>query len=245
MAPGQGLAALIVRPAAMAVAAACLGGPAAAAGLFVPPAGCELQLTVQERGCSVAQHYQCSADPAGEQHTTYFGKGGVSTFMSHIDAETRWLDSEDPETGVSDRLEPGAADDASLSALLASGKDSFDFWTAGSDGQRLHHVGADRLTGETVTIDGEPLARTSFHLTTSDEAGRVLISREGHQHVSASLRLFFGGQERQKDSTGALQNLDHSPVRFIRSGQPGFASTEPMYDCEILTATLIPLEIAR
>lgn len=215
---------------------ALLAAPAAAAGVFTPPAGCTLQLTVQERSCSVAQHYTCAADKPGERRVTYFAKGGVATFESHIDAETRWLDSRDPDTDITDVLEDGAADDASLSGLIADGRDSFDFWTVASDGVRLHHVGEDVLTGDKVTVDGEPLLRTRFVLTTTDETGRVLIRREGNQHVSPTLRLFFGGVERVSDWTGKTETRDRSPAAFARPGEAGFGATEPQYDCELLTA---------
>lgn len=210
----------------------------AAAGVFTPPEGCTLELTVQERSCSVAQHYTCAADPAGDRRVTYFGEGGQPTFESHVDAETRWLDSLDPQSGIEDRLEDGAEDDASLTTLVETGRDAFDFWTVGSDGQRLHHVGEDRLTGETVVIDGEPLERTAFRLTTTAEDGRTLITREGQQFISRRLRLFFGGVESASDWSGTVERLDTSPMRFIGPGQPGFGATEPQYDCQLLTASL-------
>lgn len=223
-----------------ALAGVAPGLPTAAAGVFVPPAGCRLELTVQERACSVAQHYRCDADPEGTQRTTYFGQGGEAVYESLIDAETRWLSSRDPQSGIEDRLEDGAADDASLSGLLKTGRDAFDFWTVASDGMRLHHVGEDRLTGETVTIDGEPLQVTQFRLVTQGADGATLISREGQQFVSARLRLFFGGIERESDWTGTAEQVNHSPMQFIAPGEPGFGATRPLYDCEQLTASLGP-----
>lgn len=222
------------------LAGAGLSGPAGAASTFAPPQGCTLKMTVQERSCAVAQHYTCAADAPGDQRVTYFGEGGEVTYESRIDAETRWQWSRDPATGIVDTLEEGAADEASLKTLLATGRDTFDFWTSASDGVRLNQKGEDDLLGEVVTIDGEALEKTRFHLTTLDEEGRVLISREGNQYVSRSLGRFFGGVERETDWTGADERSDRTPVEFIRPGEPGFASTEPTYDCELLTASLAP-----
>ena len=36
------------------------------AGSFLPPDGCATFMTVQSRGCYVANHYRCEADAPGE-----------------------------------------------------------------------------------------------------------------------------------------------------------------------------------
>ena len=99
-----------------------LAFPAAAAE-FRPPAGCTLTMTVQQRSCTVAQHYSCSADAAGDQWVAYFTRDGL-VYQSRIDAETRWMESTDTVSGITDRLEPDAADHASLRTLMASGADT-------------------------------------------------------------------------------------------------------------------------
>lgn len=209
------------------------GGP-----VYVPPAGCTLTMTVQERSCSVAQHFTCEADQPGDMNTVYFGSDGEMTYESRIDKETRWIWSRDPQTGIVDELEPGAEDDASFSTLVGTGRDDFDFWTKASDGVRLRQQGEDQLTGETEVIDGETLEKTRFKLTTYGESGETLIVRTGQQYISRSLGRFFGGIEDESDWTGTEDKLDRRPVEFIRPGEPGFASTQPRYDCEVLTASL-------
>ena len=205
---------------------------------FSPPEGCRLTLTVQERSCSVGLHYICNADPDGDQRVIYFGKGGVPRFISHIDREARWLWSHDPQSGLIDELVEDARDDASLSTLLKTGRDEFDFWTESNDGERLHHVGFDELTGESVTIDGVALEQTRFELTTSDAEGRVLIRRKGQQFVSREHGRFYGGPEQSEDWTGATRRDDNTPVQFLSPGDAGFASTEPQFGCESLIVAL-------
>ncbi|MDO5705100.1 MAG: hypothetical protein Q4G49_08520, partial [Paracoccus sp. (in: a-proteobacteria)] len=65
--------------------------PTHAAGLFTPPAGCHLEVTVQNRSCTVSQHFRCDADPQGYQRTAIFSQDGM-TYLSVIDAETRWIE---------------------------------------------------------------------------------------------------------------------------------------------------------
>lgn len=205
--------------------------PAGAAN-FTPPQGCKLEITVQNRGCTVSQHYRCSSDAPGDQRVTYFTREGA-TYQSRIDRETRWMESVNLDSGLTDVLEDGAKDDASFSTLLKTGRDDFDFWTRSNDGERLHHVGHDELTGEKVEIDGVPLEVTRFDLTTFSEGGDVLIRRQGQQFISRSQGRFYGGVEQSTDWTGAKEDTNDSPVTFAFPGQPGFGSTVPEYDCDL------------
>ena len=205
--------------------------PAAAAN-FTPPSGCKLEITVQNRGCSVSQHYRCGSDAPGDQRVTYFTPEGP-TFQSRIDRETRWMESTDLRSGLTDVLEEEAQDHASFSTLLETGRDDFDFWTRSNDGERLRHVGHDELTGETVQIDGVTLELTRFELTTYGESGQVLIRRHGQQFISRAQGRFYGGVETSEDWTGAVRQTNDSPVTFSFPGQPGFGSTKPEYDCDL------------
>lgn len=207
-----------------------LASPAGAAE-WKPPQGCRLEMTVQQRSCTVAQHYRCDSDAPGDQRVAYFTNEGLVS-QSRIDAETRWMESTDLVSGITDRLDPEARDHASLSTLLRSGSDDFDFWTQSDTGERLRHIGRDDLTG-TVEIDGETLDTTRFKLRTFAETGELLIERSGSQFVSREFGRFFGGIETSSDWTGETQETNDSPVRFIRPGEPGFGSTTPDYDCNM------------
>jgi hypothetical protein len=207
-----------------------LASPVAAAE-WKPPQGCRLEMTVQQRSCTVAQHYRCDGDAPGDQRVAYFTNEGLVS-QSRIDAETRWMESSDLISGITDRLDPEARDHASLSTLLRSGSDDFDFWTQSDTGERLRHIGRDDLTG-TVEIDGETLDTTRFNLRTFAETGELLIERSGSQFVSREFGRFFGGIETSTDWTGETQETNDSPVRFIRPGEPGFGSMTPDYDCNM------------
>lgn len=221
-----------MRGLALAAVALAVAAPAVAA-QWTPPAGCRLELTVQQRSCTVAQHYRCDADAPGDQRVTYFTKAG-RVHESRIDAETRWMESTDLVSGVTDRLDPASADHASLSTLLETGRDDFDFWTRSSTGERLRHIGGDRLTGETVKVSGVTLDVTTFRLKTFSESGDLLIDRQGGQFVNREQGRFYGGVETATDWTGETQDTNDTPMRLIAPGQPGFASTTPEYDCDLL-----------
>lgn len=205
---------------------------------FRPPEGCRLEVTAQNRGCSVSQYYRCDKDPKGDQRSAIFTREGM-THLSHIDGETRWLSSLDPQSGVEDLLEDKATDHASFSTLLDTGFDDFDFWTVSNTGERLHHTGHDEMTGKTVTIDGVQLEETRFQLVTYDEAGQELMRRTGQQFISRTMRRFYGGMETQTDWTGTRQNTNDSPVLFSFPGEEGFGDTEPKFDCDQLMTQLL------
>lgn len=217
--------------AGMAVMLSFSTAPAMAAN-FTPPQGCTLEMTVQNRGCTVSQHYRCDSDAPGDQRVTIFTPDGP-VYQSRIDRETRWLESTNLVNGIHDELEPHATDHASFSTLLETGRDSFDFWTRSNNGQRLHHVGHDELPGERVTIDGVPLEITRFELTTYSEAGEVLIRRTGQQFISRAHGRFYGGIEQAEDWTGTAEQSNDSPVTFAFPGQSGFGATRPEYDCDL------------
>lgn len=226
----------------LVLAGGMLAAGQAGAASFTPPAGCTLNVTVQNRGCSVGQYYTCEADPEGHQRSAHFGRDGLY-HLSTIDAETRWVESQSMASGLIDRLVEEAESHASFSRLLETGRDDFDFWTETNDGQRLHHQGHDVLTGETVQIDGQPLERTTFQLTTRSADGEVLITREGSQFISRQFNRFYGGTETGRDWTGAQTQSNDSPVQFIFPGEAGFGATTPQFDCDQLL-TQIPQERA-
>lgn len=221
----------------MAIIGLALAASPGQAANFTPPQGCRLQVTVQSRGCSVSQYYTCKGDPAGDQRSAIFGKDGLR-HLSRIDAETRWIESSDPHTGLTDRLVERSKDHASFRTLLETGQDDFDFWMESSSGERLRHVGRDVLTGEKVQIDGQPLEITRFQLQILGEDGALLIERSGQQFISRKTGRFYGGIERQSDWTGQDLTTDDSPVTFAFPGEDGFGETEPQYDCDQLLTQL-------
>ncbi|WP_374634842.1 hypothetical protein [Paracoccus sp. (in: a-proteobacteria)] len=221
----------VLAPAAMAALLALTALPGQAAD-FIPPQGCKLEMTVQNRGCTVSQHYRCTADTSGDQRVTIYTPDGP-VYESRIDRETRWMESTNLVQGMTDILVDQADDHASFSTLMKTGRDDFDFWTLSSDGQRLHHVGYDELPGDKVSIDGVPLEVTRFELTTYSESGDVLIERKGQQFISRAHGRFYGGIEHSTDWTGAVQETNDSPVTFAFPGQPGFGATRPEYDCDL------------
>jgi hypothetical protein len=200
------------------------------AGTFTPPEGCTLTMTVQSRQCRVSNHYTCAADNPGDKWRADFDQEGIF-FRSRIDNETQWIESYDIDPPVVQRLAPGATDAASFSELLADGQDDFAFDLTRDNGQNSSVSGYDRLTGKTVVIDGIALQQTEFTFQEVDPAGNLLRQANGNEYISADWRLFFAGPgETQLD--GAMVPIDGSPLQFIFPGEPGFAATQPLFECD-------------
>lgn len=222
--------------ASLVLTGALLAGPALA-GQFTPPPGCAARMSLQMRACLVAHYYSCAADGPGQQWSVIYDSDGPF-FAARVDAEYQWLESVDLPGGARSLLVAGAPDPASFSQLLATGEDSYDFTTEGEDGSLRRYQGYDRLTGDSVTIDGIALLATAFEMTETDPTtGAVMARRWGNQYVHRDWRLFFSGAESFSTDQGSLP-MDASPRDFIFPGEPGYLSTVPLYDCDALMSAL-------
>lgn len=222
---------------AAAACAMALGAAGTApAATFHPPRGCTGFLTVQSHGCLVSNHYRCKGDAPGDQWRADFGANGPF-FVARTDRETRWMESEDLATGTHETLQPGAADPASFSRLLATGTDTFDFKTVTGAGRERHYTGHDTLTGQSATIGGVALKRTEYAITARDGSGKVLWRSTGHEYIQPEWRLFLAGAGKWIDASGTVP-FDNSPAQFVFPGQSGFMSTVPVYDCDTMMSAL-------
>lgn len=215
--------------------------PASATSLFVAPAGCEGFLTVQLKNCQVANYYRCATDNPGDTWSTYLDSQGAH-YTSRIDSETRWVQSFDHIDAVWDYLDEDAPDHASFTALIESGRDDFEFSTTDETGETRRYKGHDRLTGQTVLLDGVTLERTEFDLTAMDADGNFLHRRTGNQYISREWRVFFSDTDHFENAFGDKIDSVDTPVDFVFPGQPGFFTTEPKYGCDMLM-TDVPSQI--
>lgn len=209
----------------------------AMAGSFTPPAGCETFLTVQSKGCRVSNHFICSADPKGDQWRTDFDQEGAF-FTSRVDYEAQWIESFELDPPVRQSLDPNPADPASFSDLISTGRDNYIFGLSDDTGERTRVRGSDTLTGRTVVIDGVSLQETEFNFTETDLTGKVLRRSRGNEYISAEWRLFFSGPSEWDGGDGNYLPIDGSPLQFIFPGESGFASTQPLFDCDAVMSSL-------
>ncbi len=223
---------------ALALLLTALPVPVAAAGGFDPPAGCTTWLTVQARGCRVSNFYKCAADAPGDQWRADFDQQGIF-FVSRIDAETQWVESFDINPPVRQTLDPAPEDPASFSGLLSTGIDTFAFGLSDDDGTRTRVRGFDRLTGVEQVIDGVTLKQTEFEFTETLPDGTVLRQARGNEFINPDWRLFFAGPGEWNGGDGFVP-VDGSPRDFVFPGEEGFESTQPIYDCDVVTSRAEP-----
>jgi hypothetical protein len=225
---------------ALLIALTLFAAPAFA-GTFIAPTGCAATLTVQSRGCSVSHFYTCEADPKGNQWRADFGPDG-QYYQSMIDSETQWLESYEMEgTGnpvSKETLDPAPRDPASFSGLLESGVDTFDFNLTKDNGERTRVTGFDQLTGKSAVIDGVTLLQTEYQYTQTDDKGNVLRASKGREYISEDFRSFFSGTSFWEAEDGSTITIEGAPVTFIKPGEPGFESTEPLFECDAQQASL-------
>ncbi|MGO4908410.1 hypothetical protein ACEN2J_08770 [Pseudorhodobacter sp. W20_MBD10_FR17] len=222
----------LCRSTALVVCGGLMLPDAGFAGSFTPPAGCTGWLTVQGRACRVSNFYKCTQDAPGDQWRTDFDQEGLF-FASRTDAEGQWVESIDMNPMVRQVMD-GAEDPASFSELLG-GVDTFAFSLRRDDGGASTVRGFDRLTGKTVVIDGISLQETQFEFAETKADGSVVQSR-GNEYINADWRLFFAGPSEWDDGNGGVP-MDGSPLQFIFPGEPGFFSTEPLFECDAILSS--------
>lgn len=219
----------------LSVSFLCLATPALA-GSFVPPQGCTATLTVQSRGCYVANYYTCPSDNPGDQWRADYDQQGMF-YLSKIDSETQWVESYDMNPEVKQTLDPNPKDPANFSSLLSTGMDSFDFSLTKDTGEHTNIKGFDKLTGKTVTIDGVDLLQTEYDYVETDDAGTELRKAHGNEYVSEDWRNFYSGPSEYWNGTEWLP-MDSSPMEFILPGEKGFAATQPLFECDAVMSSL-------
>lgn len=214
----------------------------AQAGTFVPPKGCTAYLTVQMKSCEVSHHWTCAGEAAGN-HWIMSIDGEGPAHLQLLDHEFRWLQGYPQRVDVSRALITKEADANSLTELLETRRDDFDFTQSVSQNGRQIAVeritGYDRLNGSRVSIDGEPLLVTEFEIHISSSAGGAVVHTTGNQFVSERFRLFFQGHE-VETSGGEVFEYDDTPVLFIEPGEPGFLADQPEFGCDAMMSS-IPL----
>ncbi len=209
-----------------------LAAPAAAQDTFNLPQGCEAYLTIQARDCSVSHHFTCEGDPEGHQRRVDLTEEGM-VYAGAIDRETQWIESFHVLSGHSERLESSPADRASMTELIATGTDTYDFQTLSAEIGPTRYAGQDRLTGETVTIDGVDLRQTEYEITATTPDGTFLWSSEGREYISDEFRMFISGTGTTTTSDETWES-DGTPVEFIFPGEPGFLSSQPKHGCGVM-----------
>jgi len=198
---------------------------------FSLPAGCDAFLTVQTESCQVGHHFTCQGDPEGHQRRVTLDEQGM-TYVGEIDGETQWISSFHVLSGHRERLESNPVEPASLSDLIETGVDDFDFRTLSDEIGTTRYVGQDTLTGRQITIDGVTLAETTYDITAFDDAGNEIWSAQGREFISRNWRMFLSGTGTVTTPEGQYER-SNKPVEFIYPGEPGFLSSSPKHGCGI------------
>lgn len=210
---------------------AICAGPAVA---FQPPTGCTGVVTVQYPNCVVEHIWRCEQDAEGEQWMGMFGEDGPFQ-IRRVDREFQWLETYRGRPLRTELMQPNPPEPASLSELLTTGEDLYDF-NVEFDGIVTRYQGYDRLTGETVVIDGVELLRTEYSYQAMDMDGNVLRSILGNQYVSDEFRTFFFGTSVNAQTPDQVDDM--SPQTFARPGDDGFMATRPTLGCGVILSSL-------
>lgn len=208
------------------------------AGGFAVPKGCTPFLTVQNKGCASSLLWRCDGDRDGDFTAASFGPDGLESVMRYSDSY-QWLDSVYTWDKSREVFVPPATDPIDRFALLDTGIDTYDFIMRRSEPGRqydIHITGADVLQGATTVIDGYTVEILDTRLEIVAEDGTTEYKSQGTQYYSRELGQFFLGHDTVFDENGKPQEYDNTPVNIIMPGEPGFAETTPLYECNLQDA---------
>ncbi|MBN7786455.1 hypothetical protein JYP51_16125 [Ponticoccus gilvus] len=219
----------------LTIAAMTCGGtaPALAGALFEPPAGCAVYLTTQNRGCRVVNHYSCPAVHPDHRWSHRFVPGS-GAWVSRIDGDAQWVESGPEAEPDWMRTQWPVEDSGSVSELIETGVDAYDFIQRSRSGITERVSGFDKVIGE-VVVDGEPLLRTQFEATYRDVNGSVTRQVRGEEYVSAKHGRFFGDRLIEMRDGREIARHSRGPVEFVYPGEEGFRSLDPQYDCDVIS----------
>lgn len=215
---------------------AVLAAAPAAAQEFSMPQGCDAYLTIQSTSCSVSHYFRCGEDASGQQRRATLDEDGLS-YVGRINAQAEWLESFHLRSGHTERLSD-APDPMNVRELVANGVDTWDFTTDSAEIGQSRYVGMDRLTGESIEIDGVTLLRTEYALTAYDADGNEAWRSEGNEFVNPEWNMFIGGTSSYITSDDQFDS-DDSPVEFIFPGEPGYLSVNPKHGCGVEMSMLV------
>lgn len=207
---------------------------AAQAGSYALPQGCTGVATIQARDCEVSHLFRCGD---ARTHRVDLNDSGI-LFYNIVDAETRWLESHHLVVGEVDRLD-SEVDPASLSELLNTGADSYDFTTRSDKGEVQRYVGQDKLTGQSLTVNGVTLLETEFQMEVYTADGNWDWSSAGREYVHPGWRSFVAGVRKISTPEDSYE-VDSSPMQIALPGQPGFLADRPLYGCDVLLSQVMP-----
>ncbi|WP_166417358.1 hypothetical protein [Cochlodiniinecator piscidefendens] len=215
----------------------------AQAGTYSVPEGCSGFLTVQSRMCEVDHYWRCEADPEGVFWRLTIQSDGPS-LLSKLDSEYRWLEMFRLKTARREQMSQ-EVDPQSMSELLETGSDSWtfdqDWFERGEFLTTERYSGYDRLTGDTVEIDGVTLRQTEYHMRSEFSATGETFVATGNEYVYERFNIFLGGIGVIESRQGR-EEYDNTPVEFSEPGEQGFLATSPLFDCgDILSGLDVPL----
>ncbi len=224
-----------------ALAATLLLASPALAGDFTPPEGCETFLTVQKKACGVSLMWRCDATPNRFWEAS-FSAEGLESIVSYDD-DYQWIDARYTWDDSIEEYLPPAVDPISVSTLLRTGIDTYDFTmrrTEGKASSNIRIIGADQLSGQVVTIDGVDLDVVMTRMEIRGERGEVQYQSRGKQYYAREFGQFFLWQDHATYDDGSTATYDDAPIDFIRPGEAGFGATTPLYECDQLDAGFAP-----
>lgn len=194
------------------------------------PEGCEAFVTIHRENCMVSNYLQCGA--ATEVHSYENGKLTDSHYFGPDWDLVRYQ----ADGGRNDaQVVEGSAPEASLTQALTSGESlgtrELTFSTGVLKGNAVQLDSELRMGNEVVEISGETFRVGTLVRNMTVKKNGITSKWSFTVLASSDASLFIEG-EVDVEQFGKVQTLAWNPTLILRSGAPGFMSTEALPGCD-------------
>ena len=202
----------------------------AAEEVAVFPEACDPKLTIQAVDCTVTHYALCAFDgEAAAMQVRYDGSGLRQSQILDADNHPLRVFSDTIDLRFDESVR---ADRMSSSILLAKGTDGYAFTLTSETApiSKMTFFGSDELTAKTVIANGFHLRelRGRYVRTTYFNGRSVTEAFEVEQYVEEEFGFFVPVRETRIGSA-ARKSSEQAPVDFLRPGDDGFLSVQPLY----------------
>lgn len=208
-----------------------MSGPAVAQSVIEVPEGCAPQITVHKSGCAASTIMVCG----DQRHTLTYTRGALEHEHVYDDDWSLLGYSFETSDSINIRHQENSGASMSFSELVESGvspaKGTFMIKT-GRITREFFLSGENRLTGESVSLDGETFLIGESYRLFEPKPGAGGLEFSIDFLISPERDLFVEGSITRNAYGAGEELMEHTPLALALPGAPGFLADRSMVACD-------------
>ncbi len=213
------------------ICALMVSGPALAQSSIEVPEGCTPEVTVHKAGCAASTIMMCGDERRAQTYT----RGSLE--HEHI-YDTDWsllgYNFETSDT-VNMRHQENTGASMSFAELVETGASPSEgafMVKTGRITREFFLSGENRLTGDSITLDGETFLVGESYRIFEPKPGAGGLEFNIDFLISPERNLFIEGSITRNAYGAGEEQMDHTPLALALPGAPGFLADRSMVSCD-------------